>query len=127
MKKPKAGEGLPPLAPLPEEQKTVPSGDDPAQVEISRSTIDRINALCVKRDAAFAFEVGKLLYEVWGKLDVCESWPQWCREHLAFDVGTASRYLRIYNAFKDNPGALEGRTVTGALRLLSEPETGGGG
>jgi hypothetical protein len=80
----------------------------------------------MKKGAAYAFEAGKILNEIWGQLDARDSWPDWCREHLPFDVSTANRYLRIYENFKDNPRALAGLTASGALKLLSSPKTGGG-
>jgi hypothetical protein len=75
----------------------------------------------LKKGALLAFEAGKILGELQDQLEAGASWPDWCREHLAFDVSTANRYLRIYENFRDNPKALAGQTVTGALKLLSAP------
>ena len=112
MKKQKAGGGAP--APVP--------------VEISSDKIGEINALhkkftsVMKKGAAYAFEIGKKLREIWGQQDAYTSWPDWCREHLVFSVTTASQYLRIYENFKDSPKALAGLTASGALKLLSAPK-----
>jgi hypothetical protein len=98
------------------------------EAEISPDKIAEVNALykkfvfTMKKGASFAFEIGKILNEIWGQLAVDDSWPDWCREHLAFDVSTANRYLRIYNNFKDTPKALAGLTASGALKLLSAPK-----
>jgi hypothetical protein len=114
MKQPEAGEG--PFTPV------------PATTEISPDKIGEINTLhkkfvsTMKKGALIAFEIGKLLMEPWGKLSPVDSWPQWCKEHLAFSVVTANQYLRIYNNFKDTPKVLAGLTITGALKLLSAPK-----
>jgi hypothetical protein len=115
------------MAITPSLEKVPPPVPVPAAGEISPGKIKEVNALhkkfifTMKKGAALAFEIGKILNGIWGQLDARESWPQWCREHLAFDASTANRYLRIYNNFKDNPKALAGQTVTGALKLLSAP------
>jgi hypothetical protein len=100
----------------------------PAVKGISPDKIDAVNALhkkfmsAMKKGAALAFEIGKRLRKMWGQLDAHDSWPDWCRERLAFDASTANRYLRIYENFKDNPRELAGMTASGALKLLSSPK-----
>lgn len=90
-----------------------------AQKEIDRHIEERGQLLAMKKETAYAFEIGKCLREIWGQQDVCTSWPQWCREHLPFNVGTANRYLRLYENFKDNPKTLEGLTTAAALKQLA--------
>ena len=108
--------------------KPPPPAPAPAAGEISPEAVGDINALhkkfmsAMKKGAALAFEIGKRLREIWGRLEARDSWPDWCREHLAFDVSTAGRYLRVYENFKDNPGALAGLTASGALKLLCAPK-----
>ena len=100
----------------------------PEAGEIFPEAVGDINALhrkfmsAMKKGAALAFEIGKRLRDIWGRLEARDSWPGWCREHLAFDVSTADRYLRVYENFKDNPKVLAGLTVSGALKLLSAPK-----
>jgi hypothetical protein len=106
-------------------------GDEPPSLplpaEVPPDEITAVNALhkkfalAMKKGALFAFEIGKRLREIWGQLEDCEGWPGWCREHLDFDVGTANRYLRVYENFKDNPRALAGMTAAGAVKFLSAP------
>ncbi|MDR2053802.1 MAG: DUF3102 domain-containing protein [Treponema sp.] len=112
-------------------REIVPPGNEPpppAAAEISPDKIEAVNALhkkfvsAMKKGAVFAFEIGKRLREIWGRQKARDSWPDWCRENLAFDVNTANRYLRIYENFKDNPKALAGLTTSGALKLLSAPQ-----
>jgi len=97
-------------------------------LEISIAKIVEINKLheqflkFLKKGAMTAFEIGKTLREISDRLDSYDSWPQWCRDNLAFDVGTANRYLRIYDNFKGNPSLLSGQTISGALKLLSAPQ-----
>jgi hypothetical protein len=114
-----------------EEKGPVPGGGGPlppAVAAIPQAEIDAVSALhkkfmaAMKKGAVLAFEIGRLLREIWGQQDAYTSWPNWCREHLAFDVGTANRYLRIYENFKDNPRALAGLTASGALKLPSAPK-----
>jgi hypothetical protein len=99
----------------------------PAPLEIDPLIIAEVNSLhkkfisAMKKGAVLAFEIGEALNEIWGGLDAGASWPDWCREHLAFDVSTANRYLRIYENFNDNPRALKDQTISGALKLLSAP------
>jgi hypothetical protein len=113
------------LLPAPEPEAISPDKIKPEA--IPRDKIKKVNGLhkrffsVVKRSALIAFEIGKLLREIWGQLDGYDSWPQWCADHLAFDVSTANRYLRVYENYKDNPGALTGQTISGALKLLSAP------
>jgi hypothetical protein len=76
----------------------------------------------MKKGARIAFEIGKNLRDIWGRLDANSSWPEWCRQNLVFDISTANKYLRIYENFKDNPRLLSGQTMSGALRLLSAPK-----
>jgi hypothetical protein len=75
----------------------------------------------LKKGAALAFEIGKILKEEWDKLEGSGSWPGWCRENLAFGIDTANKYLRVYENFKDNPKELAEETLAGALKLLSAP------
>jgi hypothetical protein len=144
MKKPEAVEILPDFSfskelkgaarAYAEETGLIPCGDTPppapvpAPEVIPPEKIEEVNNLykkfmfAMRKGARIAFEIGKLLMEPWGKLEPVDSWPRWCREHLAFDASTANRYLRIYNNFKDNPKELAGQTITGALKLLSAPK-----
>jgi hypothetical protein len=100
----------------------------PVSEEIFLEKIEKANRLhkrfvsTIKKGALIAFEIGKLLVEWWGKLGPVDSWPQWCQEHLIFDVKTANKYLRIYNNYKDNSKALAGQTITAALKSLSAPK-----
>jgi hypothetical protein len=109
-------EGAPPSPPVP-----APGGISPGKIE-QANALHKKFVSAMKKGAALAFEIGKILGEIWGRMDARDSWPDWCREHLAFDVSTANRYLRIYNNFKDNSKALAGQTVAGALKLLSAPK-----
>jgi hypothetical protein len=99
----------------------------PAAAGIAPDRIKEVNDLykkflfTMKKGARIAFEIGKLLYEMWGQLHAEDSWPRWCQEHLAFDVRTANTYLRIYENFRDDPRALAEQTISGALKLLSAP------
>jgi hypothetical protein len=99
-----------------------------APADISASRIAEINRMhknfvkTLKKGAVTAFEIGKALCDIWGRLDASDSWPQWCKENLAFDGSTANKYLRIYENFKDNPKLLHGQTMTGTLKLLSAPQ-----
>ena len=96
--------------------------------DISAAKIAEINHLHkqfighLKKGAMTAFSIGKKLRDIWERLDEYDSWPQWCRDNLAFDVGTANRYLRIYENYKDNPKLLQGQTITGALKQLCAPQ-----
>jgi hypothetical protein len=139
--KPEAAIGTPDFS-FPDELKTkarvfaeetglVPRGEAPppapAVGEIAPDKIEAINSLykkfifTMKKGAALAFEIGKMLREIWDQMDAYDSWPAWCREHLSFSMGTANRCLRIYENFKDDLGALAGLTASGALKLLSAP------
>jgi len=99
-----------------------------APTDISASRIEKINGMHVdllkifKKGAMKAFEIGKELRDIRGRLDALDSWPQWCRDNLAFEVRTANTYLRIYENYKDNPRLLSEQTVSGALKLLSAPQ-----
>ena len=96
--------------------------------DISAARITEANNLhksfvkLMQKGAITAFEIGKILRDIWDRLDAHESWPQWCKDNLAFDIRTANTYLRIYENFKDNPKLLSGHTITGALKLLSAPQ-----
>ncbi len=95
--------------------------------DLSAAKIDEVNNLhmkflkTMKKGAQYAFEIGAILHDIWGRLDVNDSWPEWCKANLDFDVSTANRYLRVYDNFKDNPGLLADQTISGALKLLSSP------
>ena len=99
-----------------------------AATDISVSRVDEANALYRKfisamiKGAKYAFEIGKILHDIWGRLDAHDSWPQWCKANLTFDISTANRFLRVYENFKDNPKLLTGLTINGALKLLSAPQ-----
>jgi hypothetical protein len=105
----------------------VPAKTKLVSTDISAARIAEINSLhknlvkTLKKGAMIAFEIGKELRDIWGRLDTLDSWPQWCKDNLVFDVSTANRYLRIYNNFKDNPKQLSGQTFSGTLKLLSAP------
>ncbi|MDR2185428.1 MAG: DUF3102 domain-containing protein [Treponema sp.] len=113
---------------LPREETALPVPVQPSAPAAFTDAAAAANALhnkflaAMKKGAALAFEIGKLLREVWSQLEAGASWPDWCREHLAFDAGTANRYLRIYENFKDNPKALTGLTISGSLKLLAAPK-----
>jgi len=93
--------------------------------DISAARIEEVNNLhrrfvkILTKGALTAFEIGKILRDIWGRLDAHDSWAQWCGDNLAFDVSTANRYMRVYENFKDNPKLLCGQTIAGALKLLS--------
>jgi hypothetical protein len=99
----------------------------PAAEGITQDQIEKVNGLhkrfvsTLKKGALIALEIGLLLKEMWFQLNVQDSWPQWCQEHLDFDMSTANRYLRIYENFKEDPKALVGQTISGALKLLAAP------
>ena len=96
--------------------------------DISAARVTEVNNLhkrfvrIMKKGAFAAFEIGKILRDIWDRIDAHESWPGWCKDNLTFDVRTANTYLRIYENFKDNPKLLSGHTITGALKLLSAPQ-----
>jgi hypothetical protein len=92
----------------------------PDQIAAANSLHKRFMST-LKKGARLAFEIGKLLHGIWEQLHAGDSWPQWCQEHLAFDVRTANAYLRIYENYRDDPKALAGQTISGALKLLSAP------
>jgi hypothetical protein len=106
----------------------IPSGKTAPPTDISAARIGVVNGLhkrfvsTLKKGALIAFEIGKNLRDIWERLDAADSWPQWCKENLVFDVSTANKYLRIYENFKDNPKMLTGYTINGALKLLSAPK-----
>jgi len=110
------------LAAFKEEEQTK---SVPTDISVSRAdevkTLYRKFLFTMKKGAKYAFEMGGILRDIWGRLDCCDSWPQWCKDNLPFDVSTANRFLRVYENFKDNPKLLEGQTVNGALKLLSAP------
>jgi hypothetical protein len=109
-------EGAPLPAPVPE------AGEIPPEAAGDINALHKKFMSSMKKGAALAFEIGRRLREIWGRMDARGSWPDWCREHLAFDASTAGRYLRIYENFKDNSRALAGLTASGALKLLSAPK-----
>ena len=98
----------------------------PTDISVARITeankLHKSFVRIMKKGATTAFEIGKILRDIWDRMDAHESWPEWCKDNLAFDVRTANTYLRIYDNFKDNPRLLSGHTITGALKLLSAPQ-----
>ncbi|MCL2722202.1 MAG: DUF3102 domain-containing protein [Treponema sp.] len=96
--------------------------------DISASKIAKVNDLhkqfitILKKGAMMAFEIGKILRDIYNRLDGYDSWPQWCKDNLDFDLKTASRYIRIYDNFKDNPKLLTGQSILDALNFISTPE-----
>jgi len=96
--------------------------------DISAARIAKINGMhkkffsMLKKGAMMAFEIGKELNDLNGCQNEYDSWPQWCKDNLVFDVSTANQYLRIYENFKYNPKLLSGCTINGALKLLSAPK-----
>jgi hypothetical protein len=96
--------------------------------DISAARIDEINKLhkefvkVAKKGAITAFKIGKILRDVWDRLDGNTSWPQWCENNLAFDASTANKYMRIYDSFKDTPKLLAEYSVSGILKSLSNPQ-----
>jgi hypothetical protein len=74
------------------------------------------------KGAALAFELGKILRDIWGRMDASESWPQFVEANFIFTANTANRYIRVYENYKDNPKVLKDLTFTGALQLLSAPK-----
>ncbi|MDR1373499.1 MAG: DUF3102 domain-containing protein [Treponema sp.] len=108
-------------------EEAPPPAPAPVPVEIFLDKAEEVNTLykkflfTMKKGAAFTFEIGKILKEVWEQLDVYTSWPQWCRERLVLSLSTANRCLRIYENFKDNPKVLAGLTTGGVIKTLSAP------
>jgi hypothetical protein len=96
--------------------------------DISAARIEEINNLhkqfekIIKKGAMKAFEIGKILRDILDRLDGHDSWPQWCKANLVFDVNTANRYLRVYDNFKDNPKLLTGQNASNVLQSLSAPK-----
>lgn len=99
-----------------------------APADISASRIEKINSMHIdllkifKKGAVKAFEIGKELRDIWGRMDESDPWTTWCKGNLVFDASVANRYLRIYENFKDNPKLLRDQTIGGALKLLSAPQ-----
>ncbi|MDR0501871.1 MAG: DUF3102 domain-containing protein [Treponema sp.] len=93
--------------------------------DISAARIEEINnhhkqfEKLVKKGAMTAFKIGKMLQDIWDRLDGHDSWPVWCESNLVFDVSTANRYLRIYDNYKDNPKQLSGQSISSVLQILS--------
>ena len=93
---------------------------------ISAAQIEHINTLhkqfekLLKKGAAMAFEIGEKLNEIMVGLGSCDSWPQWCKDNLAFDVSTAYKYMRVYENFKNNPKLLAGETSALIIDLTTQ-------
>ena len=84
MKKQNAGDGAPGFPVVAEEKRPVPGGSGPlppAAAAIPQANVDAVNALhkkfmfTMKKGAALAFEIGRLLREIWGQQDAYTSWP----------------------------------------------------
>jgi hypothetical protein len=95
--------------------------------EVETNLVEKINdrykqfLLSMKKGARLAFELGKMLRELYGKLPATASWPAYVKERFCFTPHTAATYIRVYENYKDNPKALADQTISGALKLLSAP------